>query len=67
MEIKNSNQIIYCPRAVAYAGTPHADEGGGGTYVSVEDAVALGATGIEFGQDGFGWAKWPQHYWEISK
>jgi hypothetical protein len=54
---------IYCPRAVAYAGTEHASEGGGGPYVSVSQAVALGATEIEIGEDGFGWAKWPSHYW----
>jgi len=62
--MENENElIIYCPRAVAYAGTEHASEGGGGPYVSVEVAVALGATAICFGEDGFGWAKWPTQYW----
>ena len=56
-------QNIYCPRAVAYRGTEHADEGGGGTYITLDEAVALGATEIEIGDDGYGWAKWPQHYW----
>ena len=63
MEIKNSGMLVYCPRAVAYAGTEHAAEGGGGTYVSVEEAAALGGTEITFGEDGYGWAKWPAHYW----
>ena len=56
-------EIIYCPRAIAYAGTFHVDEGGGGIYVTIEVAVALGATNIEIGEDGYGWATWPQHYW----
>jgi hypothetical protein len=62
--VKEIIENIYCPRAVAYAGTIHADEGGGGPYVSVEEAAALGATEITFGEDGYGWATWPQHYWE---
>jgi hypothetical protein len=67
MEIKNINGVVYCPRAVAYCGTEHADEGGGGPCISIEAALALGATEIEFGPDGYAWAKWPQHYWELLK
>jgi hypothetical protein len=62
MENKNSN-LVYCPRAVAYTGTVNAWEGGGGTYVTAEEAVALGATDIKIGFDGYGWANWPQRYW----
>jgi hypothetical protein len=57
-------QNIYCPRAIAYAGTFHADECGGGVYVTVEVAVALGATNIEIGEDGYGWANWPATFWK---
>jgi hypothetical protein len=60
-------QNIYCPRAIAYAGTFHADECGGGIYVSVEVAVALGATNIEIGEDGYGWANWPSTFWMNEK
>ena len=60
---KQMEAIVYCPRAVAYRGTVHADEGGGGSYITLDEAVALGATEITFGVDGYGWANWPQRYW----
>jgi hypothetical protein len=60
------DQNIYCPRAVAYRGTVHASEGGGGIYVTCQEATDLGATEIEIGEDGFGWAKWPAHYWAVQ-
>ena len=57
-------EICYCPRAVAYANTLHVDEGGGGTYITMDEAQELGATDIQIGEDGYAWASWPAHYWE---
>ena len=56
-------EICYCPRAVAYANTLHVDEGGGGTYITMDEAQELGATDIQIGEDGYAWASWPAHYW----
>ena len=56
-------EIIYCPRAVAYANTSAANEGGGGNYISVRKAMDLGGTDLQYGEDGYGWATWPNHYW----
>jgi hypothetical protein len=55
---------VYCPRAVFYRGTEHANEGGGGQAISVMEAAQLGATNFR-DPDCYGvlMADWPQSYW----